>query len=143
MATETETRPLFIRLTLPNGLEEALEGLAREVLRSQPDNILEFAANHFEQLVKTRGSALGREKLFFELGEKLKKKPLPFLPRMCCIMFLSISGKKSSDLVVSDVPGTEGAEEEEEDTVEIENIEGNNIVIITSSRSRSSRGIIL
>ena len=59
MATDTETRPLFIRLTLPNGLEEALEGLAREVLRSQPDNILEFAANHFEQLVKTRGSALG------------------------------------------------------------------------------------
>ena len=60
MATDTETRPLFIRLTLPNGLEEALEGLAREVLRSQPDNILEFAANHFEQLVKTRGSALGK-----------------------------------------------------------------------------------
>ena len=59
MAMETESRPLFIRLTLPDGLEEALEGLAREVLRSQPDNILEFAANHFEQLVKTRGSALG------------------------------------------------------------------------------------
>ena len=56
MATETQSRPLFIRLTLPDGLEEALEGLAREVLRSQPDNILEFAANHFEQLVKTRGS---------------------------------------------------------------------------------------
>ena len=65
MATETETRPLFIRLTLPNGLEEALEGLAREVLRSQPDNILEFAANHFEQLVKTRGSALGKGEMFF------------------------------------------------------------------------------
>ena len=56
MATETQSRPLFIRLTLPDGLEEALEGLAREVLRSQPDNILEFAANHFEQLVKTRVS---------------------------------------------------------------------------------------
>ena len=44
--------------------------------------------------------------------------------------------------MVSDVPGTEGAEEEEEDTVEIENIEGN-IIIIASSRGRSSRSIIL
>lgn len=52
----TESRPLFIRLTLPDGLEEALEGLAREVLRHQPDNILDFAANHFEQLVKKRGT---------------------------------------------------------------------------------------
>ena len=82
MATETETRPLFIRLTLPNGLEEALEGLAREVLRSQPDNILEFAANHFEQLVKTRGSALGRGKMFFlaliqSQGGGVKEKTVP------------------------------------------------------------------
>ena len=37
--------------------EEALEGLAREGLRQQPDNILDFAANHFEQLVKKRGSS--------------------------------------------------------------------------------------
>ena len=50
----TEGRPLFIRLTLPEGLEEALEGLAREVLRQQPDNILEFAANHFDQQLKKR-----------------------------------------------------------------------------------------
>ena len=53
----TESRPLFIRLTLPDGLEEALEGLAREVLRHQPENILDFAANHFEQLVKKRGTS--------------------------------------------------------------------------------------
>jgi len=52
----TESRPLFIRLTLPDGLEEALEGLAREVLRHQPENILDFAANHFDQLLKKRGS---------------------------------------------------------------------------------------
>ena len=37
-------------------------------------------------------------------------------------MFLSISGKKS-ELVVSDVEGV-GAEDEGEDRVEIENIEG-------------------
>jgi len=52
----TESRPLFIRLTLPDGLEEALEGLAREVLRHQPENILDFAANHFDQLLKKRGT---------------------------------------------------------------------------------------
>ena len=55
MSTATETRPLFIRLTLPDGLEEALEGLAREVLRHHPDNIYEFAADHFEQQLKKRG----------------------------------------------------------------------------------------
>ena len=55
MSTATESRPLFIRLTLPDGLEEALEGLAREVLRHRPDNIYEYAADHFEQLLKKRG----------------------------------------------------------------------------------------
>ena len=50
----TESRPLFIRLTLPGGLEEALEGLAREVLRHQPENILEFAAEHFDLLLRKR-----------------------------------------------------------------------------------------
>lgn len=55
MTALTESRPLFIRLTLPDGLEEALEGLAREVLRHKPENIHEFAAEHFEQLLKKRG----------------------------------------------------------------------------------------
>jgi Regulatory subunit of type II PKA R-subunit len=32
-------RPLFIRLSLPMGLEDTLEGLAREVLRNKPKNI--------------------------------------------------------------------------------------------------------
>ena len=43
-----------IRLNLPSGLEEALESLAREVLRQKPQNIYEFAADHFEELVKKR-----------------------------------------------------------------------------------------
>eukprot|EP00095_Tigriopus_kingsejongensis_P003051 snap_masked-scaffold101_size371023-processed-gene-0.7 protein:Tk03051 transcript:snap_masked-scaffold101_size371023-processed-gene-0.7-mRNA-1 annotation:"sperm surface protein sp17" len=41
-------KPLFIRLNLPTGLEESLEGLAKEVLRSQPSNILHFSAEYFE-----------------------------------------------------------------------------------------------
>jgi hypothetical protein len=47
-------RPLFIRLSLPAGLEEALENVAREVLRSQPKNIYQFAAEHFEDLLRKR-----------------------------------------------------------------------------------------
>ena len=70
MTAATETRPLFIRLTLPDGLEEALEGLAREVLRNQPENILEFAANHFEQLVKTRGPTAGMNENLSDLRDK-------------------------------------------------------------------------
>ena len=35
-------------------MEEALESLAREVLRQKPQNIYEFAADHFEELVKKR-----------------------------------------------------------------------------------------
>ena len=61
MTAVTESRPLFIRLTLPDGLEEALEGLAREVLRHKPENIHEFAAEHFDQLLKRRGFVGKRE----------------------------------------------------------------------------------
>ena len=87
MTTETQSRPLFIRLTLPDGLEEALEGLAREVLRSQPENILEFAANHFEHLVKTRGSAGGEPKSF----STLHSTGLSLVPTMSCYYTASIS----------------------------------------------------
>ena len=67
----TESRPLFIRLTLPEGLEEALEGLAREVLRTQPENIYEFAANHFDQILKKRTSVKDKAEKESENGEKV------------------------------------------------------------------------
>ena len=47
-------RPLFIRLSMPSGLEDALEGLAREVLRAQPKDLLEFSADYFEGLLRSR-----------------------------------------------------------------------------------------
>ena len=47
-------RPLFIRLSMPSGLEDALEGLAREILRSQPKDMYEFAAQYFEGLLIKR-----------------------------------------------------------------------------------------
>lgn len=49
-------KPLFIRLTLPNGLEESIESLAREILRSQPKNVYRFAAEHFADQVRKRNS---------------------------------------------------------------------------------------
>jgi hypothetical protein len=47
-------RPLFIRLSMPSGLEDALEGLAREILRSQPKDLYEFSAQYFEGLLRKR-----------------------------------------------------------------------------------------
>ena len=39
---------------MPSGLEDALEGLAREILRSQPKDMYEFAAQYFEGLLIKR-----------------------------------------------------------------------------------------
>ena len=62
-------RPLFIRLSMPSGLEDALEGLAREILRSQPKDMYEFAAQYFERLLRKRN--LGE---FFENVNKQLNK---------------------------------------------------------------------
>jgi hypothetical protein len=48
------TGPLFLRLGVPSGMEDLLEGLAREVLRHQPRDIYRFAAIHFEGLLLQR-----------------------------------------------------------------------------------------
>ena len=56
-------RPLFIRLSMPSGLEDALEGLAREVLRDQPKDMLEFSAQYFEGLLKTRNKGMYSERI--------------------------------------------------------------------------------
>lgn len=56
----TSVNPLFMKLCIPNGLEELLEGLAREVLRRQPNDIHSFAAVYFEKLIgiRTKGKDL-------------------------------------------------------------------------------------
>ncbi|XP_037790636.1 uncharacterized protein LOC119585996 [Penaeus monodon] len=49
--------PLFTRLSLPEGLEEVVEGLAREVIKSQvsePFDIYNFAWKHFSDLVSRK-----------------------------------------------------------------------------------------
>jgi hypothetical protein len=50
----TSQGPLFVRVTVPQGLDAALEGLAREVLKQQPRDIYWFAAQHFETLARLR-----------------------------------------------------------------------------------------
>ena len=50
----TQSAVITVHVTVPKNLEKLLEGLSREVLREQPDNIHEFAAVHFEQLLDRR-----------------------------------------------------------------------------------------
>lgn len=39
---------------LPGGFEELLQGMAREVLRAQPDDVLGFIARYFQALLAER-----------------------------------------------------------------------------------------
>lgn len=41
-------------LRVPHGFGTILEGLAREVLRDQPDDIPKYAAHYFNDLLKQR-----------------------------------------------------------------------------------------
>jgi len=45
------------QLTVPPGFPELLQGLAREVLRNQPQDIVAFAHEHFSKLIADRGGA--------------------------------------------------------------------------------------
>ena len=47
-------RPMFHRIPLPTGLERTLEELAREVLRSQPDDIHRFCHEFFQRRLDQR-----------------------------------------------------------------------------------------
>ena len=42
------------KLRVPPGFQNLLEGLAREVLREQPENIIDFAANYFKNRLAIR-----------------------------------------------------------------------------------------
>ncbi|NXA06662.1 SP17 protein, partial [Sapayoa aenigma] len=39
---------------VPAGFQNLLEGLAREVLREQPSDVVAFAAQHFQRLLEQR-----------------------------------------------------------------------------------------
>ncbi|NXN65316.1 SP17 protein, partial [Himantopus himantopus] len=41
-------------LRLPAGFQNLLEGLALEVLRAQPSDVVAFAARHFQTLLERR-----------------------------------------------------------------------------------------
>ncbi|KAK4308680.1 hypothetical protein Pmani_019631 [Petrolisthes manimaculis] len=60
--------PLFTRLSLPDGLEEVVEGLAREVIKSQytqPYDIYNFAWKYFSDLLAARRKSLPTTKSKF------------------------------------------------------------------------------
>ena len=42
------------KLRVPKGFQNILEGLAREILRNQPENMFEFGSKYFDQLLKVR-----------------------------------------------------------------------------------------
>ncbi|KFP04487.1 Sperm surface protein Sp17, partial [Calypte anna] len=41
-------------LRLPEGFQDLLEGLALEVLRAQPSDVVAFAAQHYQALLERR-----------------------------------------------------------------------------------------
>ena len=45
------------RLRIPTGFEHILEGLTREVLRDQPEDIVHYAAEYFQRMLEQRSSA--------------------------------------------------------------------------------------
>lgn len=47
------------KLRVPPGFEHLLEGLAREILREQPKNLLEFAAQYFRNKLQERDGEYG------------------------------------------------------------------------------------
>ena len=45
------------KLRVPPGFEHLLEGLAREILREQPKNLVEFSAQYFRKKLQERDGA--------------------------------------------------------------------------------------
>ena len=45
------------RLRIPQGFEHILEGLTREVLRDQPGDIIQYAADYFKKQLNIRNGA--------------------------------------------------------------------------------------
>ena len=46
------------QVCVPPGFENILEGLAREILRAQPDNVIDFAAEYFKRKIELKNSEL-------------------------------------------------------------------------------------
>ncbi|GLV44660.1 dumpy [Carabus blaptoides fortunei] len=65
-------------LSIPPGLEALMEGLTREVLRMQPQDICLFASEHFAKLIKMRDVS-GDEYQFCKttIHDKIKQKNVP------------------------------------------------------------------
>ncbi|RVE64816.1 hypothetical protein OJAV_G00129540 [Oryzias javanicus] len=131
-------------LRVPRGLGAVIEGLAREVLRDQPENIPEYAANYFNALLQQREEsgmdpaewAAKLEDRYhhnnFELTDVAEKKSVPEMTR-------SVDGFEESQIKdESSAPLTEhiiasensllsqSSDEDEESDVQSDDLSGTN-----------------
>ena len=75
------------KLRVPRGFQNLLEGLAREVLRSQPEELYEFGAQYFENLIKQREGKKYyiRHDMFIEVVSSSVVAQLSDFPKLCSL----------------------------------------------------------
>ncbi|KAG5682423.1 hypothetical protein PVAND_011776 [Polypedilum vanderplanki] len=61
---------------IPSGLEELMRGLAKSVIKENPDNIYEFAAEYFENLLRERDGTVDQSYKKFATYKVYKKSKL-------------------------------------------------------------------
>ena len=68
-----------VKVQIPPGFEVILQDLAREVLRSQPDDIIGFAAEYFKKKLTQRKGELG------VIWGRIHHKSYPRTHNDCCV----------------------------------------------------------
>ena len=59
---------------IPDGLPELMRGLAKSVIKQNPDNLYEFAAEYFENLVRERDGDSYKQFATYKVYKEHKKK---------------------------------------------------------------------
>lgn len=72
---------LYIGPKIPQGLTAAIEGLTKEILRHRPEDIYDFAANHFEKLLELRKQY--EESEVNNVQESNRQKEMKEVEKMC------------------------------------------------------------
>lgn len=80
MENSRRTMPI-ISPKIPSGLEELMRGLAKSVIKENPENIYEFAAEYFENLLKERDGTVDQSYKKFATYKVYKKNKAEGLKR--------------------------------------------------------------